>query len=119
MSDDDVKGMASGHRMVVKVKKPGETTSGGIYIPPALQDREFEAVCHGVVLDQGPNCYKGKLADNTGSDTPWCKVGDHIYFKQYHGVVIPIKDSDKKDYKYLFINDADMYGFYRENSEFI
>lgn len=92
---------ALGHHVLVKVSKPEETTEGGIIIPNTTRDAEHRGAEIGVVVDVGATAY---VADGLGG-TPWCKVGDHVYFAKYAGkwVVDP-----KTDEEFLILLDTDV-----------
>ncbi len=62
----------SGYHMLVGLVELKEQTEGGIYIPEARLADERAASIVGLVLKQGPDCYKSEKKFPTG---PWCKRG--------------------------------------------
>lgn len=83
---------AAGWKMVVKIyirpeeistfvdEATGETKS--LVIPSMMTAHDKYVSCVGLVVSQGPDCYKGEKFKESG---PWCKVGDFVVFPKNHG----------------------------------
>jgi co-chaperonin GroES (HSP10) len=75
----------SGWRILIVLPKMKERTDGGVYVDPALLEKEKLAACVGYVAKVGPDAYSDKRKFPTG---PWCKEGQWILFKSYSGTRI-------------------------------
>ena len=94
----------AGHRVLVKLKKVEEKTSGGLYLPQQTQESEQYAIEEGELVDVGFQAWKA-----FGNGEPWAKSGDTVAFAKYAGKVVEIKKE-----KYRLMNDEDIYGIVRE-----
>lgn len=56
-----------------------------IYLPSSIRTGEKFISCVGLVVSQGPDCYKGERFKESG---PWCKVGDWVMFPRHEGTQI-------------------------------
>jgi chaperonin GroES len=90
----------AGHRVLVRVKKLEENTTGGLYLPQQAQEMEQHAMEEGEVVAIGPQAWK---AFDDG--TPWAKIGDTVTFARYAGLM---KDGDGGQ-KYRIMQDEDIY----------
>jgi co-chaperonin GroES (HSP10) len=61
-----------------------EKTSGGLYVPDEVRDRERVATVVAYVLSVGPLAYKDPSKFGPDSD-PWCKRGDWVCIGRYSG----------------------------------
>ena len=104
----------TGVTIVVKIDKAKKQTAGGIYLPDDEVDANTQATNIGTVISKGEHCYKGRLAQNMGSDKHWCEVGDKIFFKQFIGTRLLMVEEDLKDHYYRLINDEDVKGVIRD-----
>lgn len=75
----------------------------GIQIADTSREKKLEqnAVDEGVVVDVGQNCW----APPVGDGTPWCQVGDRVYFAKYAGSI-----RKEGDTIYMVLNDEDIIG---------
>lgn len=64
--------------------------------------RERQAMTKATVVAIGSTCWQAPVGDGT----PWCKIGDVVYYAKYSGHV-PV-DETLKDY--LLLNDEDILG---------
>ncbi len=87
----------SGWKILIAVPQMNEKTTGGVFIPDQLKDREGVASILGFVLKVGPDAYKDKEKFPTG---PWCKEGDFVIFRSYSGTRFKV---DGKEFR--LIND--------------
>ena len=77
----------TGWRMLVLPFKMPEKTKGGLYFGQETLERQQVGSTCGLVLAQGPDCYKDK---ERYPDGPWCKKGDWVIFARYAGSRIQI-----------------------------
>ena len=77
----------TGWRMLILPFKMAEKSKGGIIFgQETLEKQQVGSTC-GLVLAQGPDCYKDKDRYPEG---PWCKTGDWVIFARYAGSRIQI-----------------------------
>lgn len=96
---------APGYRLLVRPDEIKKKTESGILIEFAGNEKlEKGARITGTVVDIGPECWEMHKYPNK---TPWCKVGDTIFWAKYAGkqVVDPDTQID-----YIIINDEDVCG---------
>ena len=72
----------TGWRMLILPFKMPEKTKGGLYFGQETLERQQVGSTCGLVLAQGPDCYKDK---ERYPDGPWCKKGDWVIFARYAG----------------------------------
>jgi len=77
----------TGWRMLILPFKMKEKTKGGLYLGQETLERQQVGSTCGLVLAQGPDCYKDKTRYPEG---PWCKKGDWVIFARYAGSRIQI-----------------------------
>ena len=77
----------TGWRMLILPFKMPEKTKGGLYFGQETLERQQVGSTCGLVLAQGPDCYKDK---ERYPDGPWCKKGDWVIFARYAGSRIQI-----------------------------
>ena len=77
----------TGWRMLVLPFKMPEKTRGGLFLGQETLERQQVASTCGLVLAQGPDCYK---ETEKFPDGPWCKKGDWVIFARYAGSRIQI-----------------------------
>lgn len=74
----------TGWRLLVMPYQGRERTSGGLYVPDEVRDRERVATVVAYVLSVGPLAYKDPA--KFGEDcTPWCQKGDWVCIGRYSG----------------------------------
>jgi chaperonin GroES len=88
-----------GHRVLVKVEKPEETTKGGIVLIDQVRQAEQRAAEIGTVVAIGPTAW---AAEGLGGIF-WADVGDKVYFAKYAGKWVGDKDDEL-----LILNDVDL-----------
>lgn len=97
---------AVGHRILVrpyKVEDTVKTTNGSkIYKPQQTIQDEKGAVDRGVVVDIGPDAYRG----DGFSGKSWCAVGDEVVWPRYAGK--PMKGLWDQDADLHVLNDEDV-----------
>lgn len=74
----------TGWRILVMPYQGKEKTSGGLYVPDEVRDRERVATVVAYVLSVGPLAYKDPSKFGPDSD-PWCKRGDWVCIGRYSG----------------------------------
>lgn len=108
--------IAVGNRVIIKMdipvkkfKKEGDTymTAGGIALPSnskevANEERMIEGAETGTIVSMGYMAFKG-----LGNSTPWAKVGDHVGFKRYAGLIATHPNAHPDD-KYRCMDDEDI-----------
>ena len=73
----------TGWRILLLPFQGKKKTSGGIYLPDEVQEREAVGTVCGYVLRVGPLAYQDyNKFSNTGA---WCKEGDWVIFGRYAG----------------------------------
>ena len=77
----------TGWRMLILPFKMPEKTRGGLYLGQETLERQQIGSTCGLVLAQGPDCYRDKERYPEG---PWCKKGDWVIFARYAGSRIQI-----------------------------
>jgi len=77
----------TGWRMLILPFKMSEKTRGGLYLGQETLERQQIGSTCGLVLAQGPDCYRDKERYPEG---PWCKKGDWVIFARYAGSRIQI-----------------------------
>lgn len=82
-------------KVIVKVKKDEEKTSGGIYLPDTAQQKQQK----GKVIAVG----EGKLLDNGKKVVPEVKKGDAVIFSKYGGTEVKYKGEE-----YLILDSNDV-----------
>lgn len=97
------------YKVLILPDKPEEKTSGGIYLPDDLREKEEMAEIAGTLVDIGPDAF------TYDDGAPWTlqpKTGSRILFAKYAGVYC--KGDDGENYR--LINDKDVLAI-RENSD--
>lgn len=59
-----------------------------IELPESIRTDEKYLSQVGLVISQGPDCYKGKRFEESG---PWCRVGDFVMFPRNAGMSVKFK----------------------------
>ena len=95
-----------GHHLLVLPEIVEEKTTGGIYIPETVRDKEQNGATRGTLISCGPNAWQ---AFDDGK--PWAKPGDKVVFARYAGFII---DDDNGE-KYRLINDEDIIAVIRQS----
>lgn len=90
-----------GHRVLIKPDKVEETTKGGIILAPSLVNQEKNAQERGTVVAIGSSCW-----DTFGDGTPWCAVGQLVYYPKYSGM--KVKETEDSDEFLVIVNDEDI-----------
>jgi len=89
----------TGGHVLVLPDKVKEKTSGGIFLPETIRDKEQAAATSGIVISIGPSAWK-----DIDDGKPWANVGDRVSYARYAGVVM----SGNDDVDYVLINDNDI-----------
>ncbi len=92
-----------GYRLLVKPDEIIKKTDSGIIVEFGENEKlEKGARSTGTVVDVGPECWGAHKGN-----TPWCKVGDKIFWAKYAGkqVVDPYTQQE-----YMILNDEDVVG---------
>jgi co-chaperonin GroES (HSP10) len=64
-----------GDRLLIKLKKPNQKTSSGLYLPPGVQEKE--KVQQGYIIKAGPGYPIPLPVEN---DEPWKDQGENIKY---------------------------------------
>ena len=86
-----------GWKVLIAIPQIKEKTSGGIYIPDDLRQRESSASIFGYVVALGDLAYMDEKKFPTG---PWCKAGDWVLFRSYSGTRLMVDEQE-----FRLIND--------------
>ena len=89
----------TGAHILVKPDTVEETTAGGLYIPHDTRDKDQQAATSGLLIAVGQGAWR-----DLDDGSPWAKVGDHITYGRYAGVVITGNDG----VDYTLLNDNDL-----------
>lgn len=92
----------TGWRILVMPYQGKPKTSGGLYIPDEVRDREALATVVAYVLRVGPLAYQdpGKFGPDT---KPWCVEGQWICIGRYSGSRFKLEDAEVR-----IINDDEV-----------
>lgn len=92
----------TGWRILLMPYQGKAQTSGGLYIPDEVRDREAVATVVAYVLRVGPLAYQDP--NKFGPDcTPWCKQGDWVCIGRYAGSRFKLEDAEVR-----IINDDEV-----------
>ena len=92
----------TGWRVLVMPYQGKSKTSGGLYIPDEVRDREAVATVVAYVLRVGPLAYKDP--DKFGPDAkPWCEQGQWVCIGRYAGSRFKLEDAEVR-----IINDDEV-----------
>lgn len=92
----------TGWRILLMPYQGKAQTSGGLYIPDEVRDREAVATVVAYVLRVGPLAYKDP--SKFGPDAaPWCKQGDWVCIGRYAGSRFKLEDAEVR-----IINDDEV-----------
>ena len=87
-----------GHRVLILPDPMEEVTQSGIILSVGEQrDRERLAQLKGTIVETGDSVWLDQ-------PSPWAKVGDHVIFGKYSGLIYD--GADEKEYR--IINDLDV-----------
>lgn len=84
-----------------------EKTTGGIFLPDIVKDRQQSAIDRGVLVSTG----EGFFQDYPG---PIPKIGDRVIYGRYSGSLITITDSDGKRVEHRLCNDDNIIAIIEE-----
>ena len=91
-----------GYKMLVVKPEIEEKSEGGIVYADLTRKKEEQGAVVGLVLKQGPMCYKDDVKFPTG---PWCKEGDFVLLRAYSGSRFSV---DGKEF--IIVNDDQIEG---------
>lgn len=90
-TDDEAADMLpkpAGFQLLIALPEEEEVTQAGIILPEETRKREMLGSICGLVLEMGPDAYKG--VDRNGAPRfpsgPYCKRGEWVMMKSYSGV---------------------------------
>jgi len=89
----------TGGHILVLPDKVKEKTSGGIFVPVTVRDKEQAAATSGRVISIGTSAWK-----DLDNGEPWAMVSERVSYARYAGVVMKGND----DVDYVLINDNDV-----------
>ena len=69
----------------IKTIKDNEGIERKLYIPATASTSDRFRSCVGLVIAQGPDCYKDSIFR---SPDPWCRIGDWVIFPRHEGMQI-------------------------------
>lgn len=92
----------TGYRLLCALPKVAEKTSGGVFRPDSIRDREEVASALLLVLAMGPDCYGDTKRFPSG---PFCKTGDFILVRPYAGTRFKVLGQE-----FRIINDDEVSG---------
>lgn len=90
-----------GHRLLIKPDEVKEKTKGGIILAQSTLTQDKNAQERGTVLAIGSTCW-----DTFGDGSPWCKVGQVVFYPKYSGM--RIKENPEDEDFIVAINDEDI-----------
>ena len=88
------------YKVLIKPEVVDEQTSGGLYLPDSVREREGYSVDRGEIISHGEGFF-----DKLPGPKP--KIGDKVIFNRYAGTLITIADNGRPD-KYRLCNDKDI-----------
>ena len=89
----------TGWRILVMPYQGRATTSGGVFVPEEVRERESVATVVAYVLKLGPLAYK----DEKYGSEPWCKEGQWVCIGRYSGSRFKIEGGEVR-----IINDDEV-----------
>lgn len=89
----------TGGHVLILPDQVEERTSGGIYLPETIRDKEQAAATVGTVIAVGSSAWQ-----DIDDGIAWAKVGEKVSYARYAGVAMTGKDS----VDYVLINDTDI-----------
>jgi co-chaperonin GroES (HSP10) len=92
----------AGYKMLVVKPEIEEKSDGGIVYATETRKKEEQGAVVGLVLRQGPLCYKDPDKFPTGA---WCKEGDFVLLRAYSGSRFSV---DGKEF--IIVNDDQIEG---------
>lgn len=92
----------AGYKMLVVKPEIEEKSDGGIVYANETRKKEEQGAVVGLVLRQGPLCYKDPDKFPTGA---WCKEGDFVLLRAYSGSRFSV---DGKEF--IIVNDDQIEG---------
>ena len=95
-----------GRRLLVLADEVEEVSEGGIFLG-VNKKAERAGQNMGTVVSIGPLCWI-----DFEDSTPWCKVGDRIYFSRYAGRFL---QDPHTELEYMVMNDEDVLAVVEEN----
>lgn len=87
----------SGYKLMIRIPKKKDKTSGGIVLPEETRKIEETASILGEVIALGAVAYHDPEKFPTG---PWCKPGDFVMFRAYSGTRFFVRGEE-----YRLLND--------------
>jgi co-chaperonin GroES (HSP10) len=82
-----------GERVLVQIRTPKVTSSGGIILPEDTVDTEKWNIQVGKVISIGPGAFKNRDTLEPWPEGQWCQIGDFVRVPKYGGdrwnVLIP------------------------------
>ena len=117
-----------GNRLLIEKEEVPEKI-GSIVLAPTIVEKERIAICKGVVVAMGDQCYKDfEMIDvqRTGADgvvttervgRKWCNVGDTVMYQVYAGMRIPDPNEASRFIPNLvFVLDKDVVCILKEDA---
>ncbi len=87
----------TGYMILVAMPEVSATTTGGVYMPDDLRQREETASIIGRVITLGDDAYQDLEKFPAG---PYCESGDFVIFRPYSGTRFKVNDRE-----FRLIND--------------
>ena len=94
------------YKVLIKPDKIDDRSSGGLYLPDSVRDKQQFAVDRGKVIAVGDGFFR----DLPG---PAPKVGDKVIFNRYAGSLITLENNGSRE-EYRLCNDKDICAILKE-----
>ena len=89
-----------GFKVLLKPKAVEQTTSGGIILPPDVQEKDEHAQDRGEIISMAANAFS--YTEMPPEERP--QIGEEVYYARYAGVLY----KDRSGNEYRLVNDEDI-----------
>ena len=96
--------------VLVRVDEVDVMTTGGLFIPEVMLEREQMAHDRGTLIDKSDNAFN----DWNGKHP---EIGDKIIFKKFAGTIIQHRNDRKVIGKYRLCNDNEIFAIFKEGED--
>jgi len=97
------------YRILIEPDRVEEKTSGGLFLPEDVKDKDGHAQRRGRIIAMGSEAFE----DMPLTDRPW--VGDVVFYNRYAGANAKIEGTDGLEY--VLIKDGDILAVIKDGKE--
>lgn len=99
-----------GSRVMVQIRTPKKTTSGGIILIDDARETELYNTQVAKVIDMGSLAFKNRNTMETWPEGSWCEIGDFVRVPRYGGDRWTVKTENGDEAIVVIFNDLDLVG---------